>query len=350
MEVPTEMKAWRAHAYGEEGNPAHTIGKMTLDTIPVPEPKKGQVLLKVQLAAVNPIDWKLFSGGLHGICPVTFPYVPGFDVAGKIAKVGEGVTDFAVGDEVVVDIGLCETCCNDSPAGPCGAFAEYAVALADTVAKRDGLSAEELVGLPLAGLTSYQALFTGAGRDFTGAELGKVSEGKKVLVLGGAAATGAIAIQLGKAVGAYVVTTASPNKMPDGSSKIDYMKKLGADEVINYKEADWADALAGKEYDQIYDCVGTPEDWPKAAKILKKGGVFVSIANFGDAKSTEDHLFKNFLLKSNTADLKELIRFVKEGKLKIPVDSVVPFADVPAVLTKSMGWASAGKLVIKVSD
>ncbi|CAE7871497.1 TOXD, partial [Symbiodinium microadriaticum] len=69
---------------------------------------------------------------------------------------------------------------------------------------------------------------------------------KKVLVLGGAAATGAIAIQLGKAVGAYVVTTASPNKMPDGSSKIDYMKKLGADEVINYKEADWADALAGK--------------------------------------------------------------------------------------------------------
>ncbi|CAE7779932.1 QOR, partial [Symbiodinium pilosum] len=79
--------------------------------------------------------------------------------------------------------------------------------------------------------------------------------------------------------------------MPDGTSKIDYMKKLGADEVINYKEADWADALAGKEYDQIFDCVGEAEDWAKAAKVLKKGGLFVSIANFGDAKSTEDHFF-----------------------------------------------------------
>ena len=86
-----------------------------------------------------------------------------------------------------------------------------------------------------------------------------------------------------------MATTASPNKCPDGMSKLDFMKKLGADEVINYKEAEWSEAdkveflfmillrsccqvLAGKDYDLIYDCVGTPEDWPKASKVLKKGG------------------------------------------------------------------------------
>ncbi|CAJ1370558.1 unnamed protein product [Effrenium voratum] len=223
MAVPSEMKAWRVHAYGEEGNPADTISKMTLDTIPMPEPKPGQVLIKVELAAVNPIDWKLFSGGMHGICPVTFPYVPGFDVAGTVVKLGEGVGNVQVGDEVIADLGLVETCKTESPCGPAGAFAQYTVALASTVAKREGIPAKELVGLPLAGLTSYQALFTGAGGDFTGAPLGTLAPGQKLLVLGGAAATGAIAVQLGRAIGAEVATTASPNKMPDGTNKLDYM-------------------------------------------------------------------------------------------------------------------------------
>lgn len=347
--VPTEMKAWRAHAYGAEGNPADTIEKLTLDTVPVPAPKKGQVLIKVEMAAVNPIDWKLFSGGLDGICPVTFPYVPGFDVAGTIVQLGEGVSNFAPGDEVCVDIGLCETCCKDSPCGPCGAFAEYAVALADTVVKRQGLSVDVAVGLPLTGLTSYQALFTGAGRDFTGAELGKLESGQKLLVLGGAATTGVLAIQMAKNVGAYVATTASTNKMADGTSKLDYMKQIGVDEAINYKDADWSEVLSGKEFDMIYDCVGDAADWPKASKVLKKGGLFVSIANFGDAKSTDDHTFKNFLLKSNSDDLTKLVQMVVDGKLKVPVDSAVPFAEVPALLTKSLKWASAGKLCVKVS-
>lgn len=346
--LPKEMKAWRAHAYGAEGSPADTIAKLTLDTVLVPVPKKGQVLIKVEMAAVNPIDWKLFSGGLDGICPVTFPYVPGFDLAGKVVQVGEDVANVSVGDDVCVDLGLCETCCKDSPCGPGGAFAEYAVALANTVAKRQGLSAAESVGLPLAGLTSYQALFTGAGRDFTGAELGKLEKEQKLLVLGGAAATGTIAIQMAKALGAHVATTASTNKFPDGTIKIDYLKQLGADEVINYKESDWSEVLSGKEFDMIYDCVGDAADWGKASKVLKKGGLFVSIANFGDAKSTDDHVFKNFLLKSNSDDLTKLVQMVVDGKLKVPVDSAVAFEEVPALLTKSLKWESAGKLCVKV--
>lgn len=349
MSAPAEMKAWRAHAYGAESNPADTISKMTLETVPVPQPRAGQVLIKVELASVNQIDWKVFSGGMHGICPVTFPYTPGLDIAGTVSKVGEGVSEFAEGDEVIANIGLLETCCNDPPCGPAGAFAEYAVALADTVAKRQGLPATDLVGLPLVGLTSFQALFTGANKSTGGEDLGKVAAGSKLLVLGGASATGMLAIQMAKAVGAHVATTASPNKMPDGTTKIEYMKSVGADEVVNYKEADWSEALAGKDFDQIYDCVGDVADWEKASKILRKGGQFVSIANFSGPSSTADHSFKVFLAKSSGQDLRECVKFVVENKLKVPVDSVTPFDKVPEALTKSMASTSAGKLLIQVS-
>ena len=93
--------------------------------------------VKVAYAGVNPIDWKLFSGGLDGICPCQFPYTPGFDVSGTISAVGEGVTGFAVGDEVAGDIGLVESC-SDPPAefGPAGAFAEYATLPASLVVGR----------------------------------------------------------------------------------------------------------------------------------------------------------------------------------------------------------------------
>jgi len=87
--MPT-MKAWQASAYGAEGNPADTIANLKLADVEIPSAGAGQIQVKVSHAALNPIDWKLFSGGLHGICPCTFPYVPGFDILGEVTAVGEG--------------------------------------------------------------------------------------------------------------------------------------------------------------------------------------------------------------------------------------------------------------------
>ena len=87
--MPT-MKAWQASAYGAEGNPADTIANLKLADVEIPSAGAGQIQVKVSHAALNPIDWKLFSGGLHGICPCTFPYVPGFDITGEVTAVGEG--------------------------------------------------------------------------------------------------------------------------------------------------------------------------------------------------------------------------------------------------------------------
>ena len=89
------MKAWRSHGYGAEGNPADAIEKLKCEEAPVPTAGAGQIQVKVSHAAVNPIDWKLFSGGLHGIVPCAHPYVPGFDIAGTVSAVGEGKPPFA---------------------------------------------------------------------------------------------------------------------------------------------------------------------------------------------------------------------------------------------------------------
>jgi len=87
--MPT-MKAWQASAYGAEGNPGDTIASLELKEVEIPPLGPGQLLVKVDRAAVNPIDWKLFSGGLHGVAPCTFPYVSGFDITGTVSALGEG--------------------------------------------------------------------------------------------------------------------------------------------------------------------------------------------------------------------------------------------------------------------
>ena len=272
------MKAWRSGAYGEGGDPADAIGKLVCSDVAVPEPAAGEVQIKVNFAAVNPIDWKLFSGGLHAVAPCIHPYTPGFDIAGTVSKIGDGVVDFAVGDAVCADLGLVETCTDPAPAaGSCGAFAEFAVAPAAVICKTLGVEDASAAALPLAGLTALQALFTRSGGTFTGDTLGSLKAGDKLLVLGGATLVGACAVQLAANAGAVVACTASTNTMPDGTTKIDFCRSLGATEVIDYKAAKWAEVLAGEEYDMIFDTVGVPEDWVDASKVLKKGREFISV-------------------------------------------------------------------------
>lgn len=269
----------------------------------------------------------------------------------SIHPFGAGVTGFAVGDPVIADTGLVETCVDPAPAqGNAGAFAEYAVVPTSIAVKIDGMEEASAVALPLAGLTALQALFTKSGRSFSGDNLGDLKSGQKVLILGGATLVGMYAVQLAKNAGAHVAVTASDNKMPDGVSKADFCTSLGADEIINYKSAKWTEALAGQDYDLIFDTVGDQDDWVNASKVLKKGCDFISVANFGaDVEANKENNFKNFLLKSVDADLAELVAMVKDGKLKLPVDSVMDFKDVPAALTKSLTQQGAGKIVIKIN-
>lgn len=333
------MKAWRSAKYNEDVPVA--IDSITCEEIPVPEPQEGTVLIKNAYCSVNPIDWKLFSGGFDGMFPIkNFPYTPGFDIAGVVEKVGPGVTDLAVGDRIIADLGLAETCVDPPlPQGPAGGFAEYSIAPCAICAKVGDADFETVVGLPLAGLTAYQGLFTGSHNQ----DLGKCQSGDKVLILGGAGGVGSIALQLAADAGCHVATTASPGKF-------DFVKGLGAKEVINYRDQDWGEVLAGQNYDLIYDCIGLMDDLnDRAPKVLKKGGKFVSIANFDpSAKGTDDVLFQVFCLHSKKPELDKMVQMIKDGKLKIVNDTIYGFDETQAALKQNLGGRSTGKIVIKL--
>jgi len=253
----------------------------------------------------------------------------------------------AVGDTIIADTGLLETCVDPPPnGGSGGAFAEYAIVPEKLAAKIKKEDARTLAGLPLAGLTSYQALFTGG---HSGPALGSIAKGGRLLVLGGATAVGAAAIQLAVARGARVFTTASKNSMPDGTSKMDYCTGLGAT-AIDYKERDWSEELSGEEIELIFDCGGDNKDWQRAPKVLRPGGRFITISNFAPEPQEQSGLKCEFFIKHSVLpDLEDVMQHVAAGQLKVAVDSVLPFAEVPAALTKSLQRTSAGKLVIEVA-
>jgi NADPH-dependent curcumin reductase CurA len=187
IKIPSAMKAAQQSEYGEARN------VLTLrDNIPVPQQlSSDQILVRVNAASINPVDWKLLNGNLSLLVHHTFPHTPGCDVAGLVVDVGSAVKRFRIGDKVYGNVGM-----NG------GSYAEYVRGNESMFAlKPKNLTMEEAAAIPLACETSYQALFTKA--------IPPVAAGTKVLICGGGTATGLYAIQLAKAVGAQVATTCS---------------------------------------------------------------------------------------------------------------------------------------------
>lgn len=351
--IPNTMKAWQFDEYEKSGDIDKLLSAMTLrDNVPTPlDIQDDDVLVKVQYTSINPIDWKIATGGFHAALPISkFPFTPGLDIGGTIVKVGKNCTNsWKVGDTVIADIGVVETATvpPPSPGGPMGGFAEYAVVKADFCAKVPESKLSTLTGLPVSSLTAYQGLFTGSNKAMSGEELGNIKEGAKVLILAGSGAVGTIAIQLAKKLvkNCFVATT---------SSNVEICKELGADQVINYKTEDWGDVLAGKDFDLILDGVGLMEDLTeRAPKVLKKGGDFVSIINFDPSakeKCSDGVRFALFLIKSNGTELQLIADMAAKDDLKVLVDSEFSFKDLPAAMKKNSTGRSIGKIMIKVDE
>ncbi len=165
---------------------------------------------------------------------------------------------------------------------------------------------------------------------------------------------GQYTIQMAKNAGVTVAVRCNTQaQMSAGTLKADYLKSLGTNVIVNYKEADWARVLAGVEFDQILNAVGSEDDWAKAPGVLKADGDYVTIANFMTHPSPEDKVsFKIFIGRAYGSDLGVLVDLGEKGLLKVPINNVYNFKDAPAAFAKSFesskGSGAMGKLLVKI--
>ena len=242
------MKSAQIKGYGSTSD----VIEIDQNTPAPNDPTDGKVLVKIKAAGVNPTDWKISEGYMQQIMPLEFPATLGWDFSGIVEKAGAGVSDIKQGDEAYGRTSVLF--------GGSGTFAEMALANADNIARKPiTLSHEEAAGLPTVGVSAWQALV-----DIIG-----LSKGQKILIHGGAGGVGSIAIQLAKYLGAYVATTVSEKDKQ-------FVKGLGADEIIDYKTQTFEDLLTSHDYHAVLDTVGG-ETYSRSFKILKRGtGIIVS--------------------------------------------------------------------------
>ena len=286
----------------------------------------GKVLLSVKAAGVNPSDWKLREGFFKEKVPLEFPATLGMDFSGVIEKIGEGVaSDLKQGDEVYGQAGVL--------AGGTGAFAEMALAKSDKIAHKPKiLTHEQAAGLPLVGVSSWQALVETI-------ELGK---GKKILIHGGAGGIGSISIQLAKHLGAYVATTVSTND-------IQFVKKeLGADEVIDYKTQKFEDVLS-HDFHAVFDTVGG-ETYTRSFKVLKRDndGIIVSMLEQPVQELMDQFGVKAVFLFSqgNRERLTKLAEWVDQNNIRVHVERTFPLDEARAALDYQRDVHPRGKIVL----
>ncbi|GAF43084.1 NADP-dependent oxidoreductase [Rhodococcus wratislaviensis] len=313
--------------------------------IPEPELGSGDVLVQIHAASVNPLDLRIREGKLKPILPYGLPLVLGNDLAGVVVKVGPDARRFQPGDEVYAR----------PDQGRIGAFAQLIAMNEDDVAvKPRELTMEEAASVPLVGLTAWQALI----------EKANLQAGQKVLIHAGSGGVGTFAIQLAKHLGATVATTTS-------TANVEWVQRLGADIVIDYKKEDFAAIL--QDYDVVVDTLGG-ETLEKSLRVLKPGGKVISVSGPPDRefakeaglnwilqqvmcllsfrirrKAKRDKVTYSFLfMKSSGDQLRKLASIIDSGAIRPVVDQVFPFESTKEALAYVEQGRAKGKVVVKV--
>ena len=309
----------RAAYYDEFGGPKGVkTGKLEL-----PELKEGEVLIKIKAAGVNPVDAVITKGYYKDMMPHSFPVIPGWDVAGVIEDRGHAARRFDVGDEVYAYA--------RRPEVKWGTFAEYLIIPDSYLAKRpQSISMEEAAAIPLAGLTAYQALYMA----------GNLAERQRLLILGSSGGVGSFAIQLAKAKGAEVIGVASKKNH-------DYMRSLGADHTIDYKDQDIGEAVKQiypDGVDLIFDCT-SGDSLQQSLKCLEDSGKLVSILNQG--KDLDPKIdFEFVFVEPHAKQLEYFRQLVEAGKIRVEVKKIYPLEKAAEALEQIQSLHTTGKIVI----
>ncbi|MGW2069015.1 NADP-dependent oxidoreductase [Streptomyces sp. NPDC001953] len=285
-----------------------------------PAPRTNEVLIRVRAAGLNPTDWKhRATGGFLG----KPPFVLGWDVSGVVEETGIGVATFKPGDEV---FGLLSY-----PFGH-GSHAEYVSAPARAFThKPSSIDHVQAGALPLVSLTAWQALVETAG----------LQRGQKVLIHAAAGGVGHVAVQIAKARGAHVIGTAS-------AGKHDFVRGLGADELIDYHDTDFAEAV--RDVDVVLDTVGG-DYVQRSLRTLRKGGILVTILPRGSkelagqaealrVRATE------MLVDADRHGMRTVAELVEAGKLRATIAGTFPLAEAAKAHELGDTGRTTGKLVL----
>ncbi|ANH80572.1 NADPH:quinone reductase [Niabella ginsenosidivorans] len=295
-----------------------SINNLTYKEVPAPVPPPGTVLIKTAYAAVNPYDRKIIEifGNEMG---VKVPVIPGSELSGTVTAVGEGVTQLKEGDAVFGTL---------STFGGC--FAELVVAKAtDLVKKPEALSFETAAATPVAALTARKVLF----------ETAHLQSGQKVLIHGASGNVGAMAVQLAKLAGAYVIATGSGKN----ESRI---KKLGADEFIDYTRQDFS--VIVKDVDVVLDTIGGKTQ-EASFKVIKQGGWLVSIVQPpSEAEASRYQVHATIIYSGpDTEQLSNIARQIVNGDLKVNVEKVYPLNEAIKAVNAVKEGHRTGKILLK---
>lgn len=332
------MKAFLIDRYGKKET-GH------IDDVPTPALRDDDVLIRVHAASVNALDTKIRRGEFKVILPYRLPLILGNDLAGTVERVGAGVSQFKPGDEVYAR----------PDDDRIGTFAEFiAVSAASVALKPHNLTMVEAASLPLVALTAWQALV----------ETAQLKPGQKVFIQAGSGGVGTVAIQLAKHLGAFVATTTS-------TANVAWVKDLGADVVIDYRQQDFATAL--RDYDVVLNSLGKDE-LERSLQILKPGGHLISISGpptptFATARGLAWPLkqvmrllsrgirskakrkgvtYSFVFMRADGAQLSAIASLVESGAIVPVIDRVFPFEDTQGALAHVESGRAKGKVVVEL--
>lgn len=311
----SQMFAYRIHSFGGPD-------VFVREKIDVPEPANHEVLIRVRTASANPVDLKTRAGKYPLIGEDQLPYTLGRDFAGVVEAAGDDVTQWKPGDEVYGFVGQGQ-----------GAYAEFVVVDANALARRPAKVDWVVAGaVPLAALTAWQGLF----------DHGALDAGARVLIHAGAGGVGHFAVQFAKTMGAQVFVTASG----DG---IEFVRRLGADRVIDYSTQRFEDAAP--DMDLVFDLVGG-QTQERSWSVLKAGGALISTLTEPSQSEAARRGARGarYTARPDGAQLAEIARLIDQGQVDVKVTATFPFDAAGEALAGLEQGHLRGKIVIVVAD
>ncbi|MEH2463004.1 NADP-dependent oxidoreductase [Nostoc sp.] len=306
------IQAIRIHNYGESD-------VLTLEAIAQPEPQPNEVLIRVQAAGVNPLDWKIRAGYMKEIFPMPLPFTPGMDVAGIVEATGADVKALQVGQEVYGELKM-------------GAYAEFVTAPQDAIAlKPQTLDFVEAASVPMVAMTAYQGLFDHAD----------LKPGQTVLIHAASGGVGMFAVQFAKWKGAHVIGTAS-------AANAEFVQSLGADQVIDYNATPFEQVV--ENVDVVLDTLGG-DTQARSYSVVKPGGILVSTAAPPDAQKAEERDIRAEMMnmKPSASLLEEIASLLDSGQVKTIVAQTFSLSEARQAQELSQGGHVRGKIVLQIN-